>query len=110
LLCLREISSKAVLVGSNVNFIVTGTGTALGYQWFFNGMPLVEGGRISGSATLSLTVSQCSKFRRWWLLYGSQQSIEFRDEHDGIANTIDQRHAVGSLCGLEQRQPRIGRT
>jgi hypothetical protein len=49
--------SKAVILTSNATFTVTGTGTALGYQWCFNGTPLVDGGRISGSTSSTLTIS-----------------------------------------------------
>jgi alpha-tubulin suppressor-like RCC1 family protein len=50
-------SSRAVLIGSNASFAVTGAGTALGYQWYFNGTPLADDARIYGSAKASLTIS-----------------------------------------------------
>lgn len=49
--------SQAVLLGSNVTFSVIATGSALAYQWFFDGTPLSDGARISGSATSALTIS-----------------------------------------------------
>jgi hypothetical protein len=50
-------ASVAVLLGSNAVFSLTATGTAPGYQWYFNGSPISDGGRISGSATPTLSVS-----------------------------------------------------
>jgi len=50
-------SSQAVLLGSNATFTVTATGSALSYQWFFNGAPLSDGGRIGGSATPVLNIA-----------------------------------------------------
>ena len=51
-------ASQAVLLGGNATFTVTATGTEpLEYQWYFNGTPLSDSGRISGSTlpTLSIT-------------------------------------------------------
>ena len=50
-------ASEALLLGSNASFTVTATGTAPGYQWYFNGAPMADGGRISGSATPTLSVA-----------------------------------------------------
>jgi hypothetical protein len=50
-------SSQAILLGSNATFAVTAAGSISGYQWLFNGTPLSDGNRISGSATPMLTVS-----------------------------------------------------
>ena len=49
--------SQAVLAGSNEVFTVTAGGTNLNYQWYFNSNSLLDGGRISGSATASLVIS-----------------------------------------------------
>jgi hypothetical protein len=46
-----------VPLGNNGTFKVVATGTALGYQWYFNGTPLTDGGQISGSAAPTLTIS-----------------------------------------------------
>ncbi len=46
----------AVPPGKNASFTVGATGTALGYQWYFNGNPLTDGGQISGSASSVLTI------------------------------------------------------
>ncbi len=51
-------SNQAVLLGSNVTFSATATGSAvLGYQWTFNGLPLTDGGRVTGSSTTNLTIA-----------------------------------------------------
>jgi hypothetical protein len=50
--------SQSVFLGSNVTFAATAIGTTpLNYQWYFNGSPLTDGGRVSGSLTTSLTIS-----------------------------------------------------
>ena len=63
-------SSKAVLIGDPASFAVTGSGTALGYQWYFNDTPLVDGSRIAGSASSTLTLSnvQGSDAGGYWAL------------------------------------------
>ncbi len=49
---------KTVTVGAAATFTVTATGTApLTYQWRKDGVPLVDGGGISGSASAGLTVA-----------------------------------------------------
>lgn len=51
-------ASQAVLLGSNATFTVAAIGSGPpNYQWYFNGVPLSNGNRISGSATPTLTVS-----------------------------------------------------
>jgi hypothetical protein len=51
-------ANQAVLIGSNAAFNVTVTGMSpISYQWYFNGSPLFDDGRISGSATPSLSIS-----------------------------------------------------
>jgi hypothetical protein len=50
-------ASAAVPLGSNAAFSVAASGTALGYQWYFNGAPLSDNGRITGSATTLLSIS-----------------------------------------------------
>ncbi len=56
-------AAQGVFVGANVNFTVAATGTQpLGYQWLRSGVPMSDGGNISGSgtATLSITNVQAS--------------------------------------------------
>jgi len=44
--------------GQSVTFSVVATGThPLGYQWFKDGVALVDGGRLSGATTPSLTIT-----------------------------------------------------
>ena len=51
-------TNRAVVVGSNVTFAVTTTGSGpLNFQWFKNGSPLADGGNISGSTTNILKLS-----------------------------------------------------
>src|SRR5208283_1517094 len=55
---LGQPASQDALLGSNVTFTVTATGTGpLNYQWFFNGAPLSDAARITGSATPALSIS-----------------------------------------------------
>lgn len=57
LLVTGQSGSKAALLGSNVSFAVTVSGTAPQYQWYFNGTSLSDDARINGSATATLTIS-----------------------------------------------------
>ncbi|HTS19276.1 MAG TPA: LamG-like jellyroll fold domain-containing protein [Verrucomicrobiae bacterium] len=43
--------------GSSVTFSVAATGNSLSYQWLWNGMPLTDGGQISGATSSTLTIS-----------------------------------------------------
>ena len=49
--------SQAVLVGSNATFSIAASGSSLDYRWFVNGIALTDGGRISGSTTPALSIS-----------------------------------------------------
>jgi hypothetical protein len=50
--------SQAVLLGGNASFAVTAVGGGPpSYQWCFNGTPLTDGDRISGSATPALNIA-----------------------------------------------------
>jgi hypothetical protein len=52
--------SQTSLSGSNVTFSVAATGAQpLGYQWFKNGQPLVDGGGTAGSATVNSSMTYC---------------------------------------------------
>ncbi|MEO7300687.1 MAG: immunoglobulin domain-containing protein [Verrucomicrobiota bacterium] len=56
-LIMGQPSSASVLLGSNASFTVSATGTFLGYQWYFSGTPLSDGGRITGSSTPTLNIA-----------------------------------------------------
>lgn len=50
--------SRFVQLGSNTSFTVTAIGQApLSYQWYFNGAPLADDARLTGSATATLNIS-----------------------------------------------------
>ncbi len=50
-------SSLGVFLGTNISFTVTAIcPLPLGYQWYFNGTPLSDGGRISGSTSPILNI------------------------------------------------------
>jgi Alpha-tubulin suppressor and related RCC1 domain-containing proteins len=58
-------------VGTTIAFTTTVTGTPpIALQWFFNGVPLTDGGLISGSATANLTLSslQTNNSGLYWLV------------------------------------------
>jgi hypothetical protein len=50
-------ASQSVVVGANVSFDVWAAGNYLSYQWSTNGVPLVNGSRISGVVNSNLTIS-----------------------------------------------------
>jgi len=51
-------TNESVVVTSNASFSATLTGALpMSFQWYFNSMPLVDDGRITGSATASLSIS-----------------------------------------------------
>lgn len=66
----EQPASEAVLLTSNATFSVTDAGTFLSYQWYFNGTPLADDGRISGSTTANLTINnvQTSDAGRYWVV------------------------------------------
>src|SRR5512140_3792627 len=54
----QQPQSQSALAGTTVSFTVAATGkTPLSYYWSFNGNTLADGGRISGAATATLTIS-----------------------------------------------------
>ena len=54
----NQPTSQSVFLGNNSTFAATAVGTGpLKYQWYFNGVPLTDAGRISGALAPSLTVS-----------------------------------------------------
>jgi hypothetical protein len=50
-------TNQVVFLTSNLSFTVTAGGTAPVCQWYFNGTPLTDGGRVIGSATTSLNIA-----------------------------------------------------
>ncbi|HSY20212.1 MAG TPA: immunoglobulin domain-containing protein [Candidatus Acidoferrales bacterium] len=51
-------SNQVVNVSGNASLAVVASGTPnLAYQWFFNSLPLTDGGRVSGSATPNLNIA-----------------------------------------------------
>ncbi|MBX3734818.1 MAG: immunoglobulin domain-containing protein [Verrucomicrobiae bacterium] len=55
-----EPESQDVSAGTTVILRVAATGAGVRYQWLFNGQPLTDGGRISGSRSDTLTVAGVS--------------------------------------------------
>jgi alpha-tubulin suppressor-like RCC1 family protein len=76
--------SQSVLVGTNVTFSVVASGSALTYQWFFNGTPLADGPSTSGSATPTLTLSNVP------LAFAGTYSV-------GVANSLSATIATAHL-------------
>ena len=56
----QQPTNQAILAGGVAAFTVAATGNDLTYQWQKNGAPLTDGGRLSGSATSTLTVSNAT--------------------------------------------------
>lgn len=58
---LTQPTSQTQLAGAPASFIVQAHGTApLSYQWYFNGQPLTDSGRLTGSASNWLTIANVS--------------------------------------------------
>ncbi len=54
----KQPQSQTVFAGSNATFIVSAFGDGpVGYSWLFNGAPLSDNGRILGSQTPTLSIS-----------------------------------------------------
>ena len=55
---IAQPTNRTVSAGSSASFAATAVGSAtLTYRWRFNGLPLADGGGISGSGTPTLTVA-----------------------------------------------------
>lgn len=55
---LTQPASRTVTVGNTATFTATVGGAPLiSYRWFFNGAPLTDGGRFTGSTTASLNIA-----------------------------------------------------
>ena len=50
-------TSQTLCVGNTATFTVTATGNIASYQWRKGGIPLSDGGSISGAATATLTIT-----------------------------------------------------
>ena len=50
-------TSQTLCIGSTATFTVTATGNIASYQWRKGGIPLSDGGSISGAATATLTIT-----------------------------------------------------
>jgi hypothetical protein len=53
----QQPTAQTVTVGQNAQFTVTATGANLVYRWAKDGIDLVDGGRISGASTATLTIT-----------------------------------------------------
>jgi aryl-phospho-beta-D-glucosidase BglC (GH1 family) len=52
-----QTGSQTVCAGGTANFGVTATGSGLTYQWRKNGVPLSDGGTVSGATTTNVTLA-----------------------------------------------------
>ena len=58
ILSVTQPQDQSVFAGDTASFGVTVDGVApLGYQWYFNGVPLSDDGRVSGSTKTNLLIS-----------------------------------------------------
>ncbi len=64
-------SSLTVIAGQTAQFSITTVNALInGYQWYYNGAPLSDGGRLSGSGTATFTISnaQPSDAGNYWVV------------------------------------------
>ncbi len=55
---IMQPTNQSVLLENNATFSVTASGTPpLNYQWYFNGSPFRDGGRVGGSTTSNLNIT-----------------------------------------------------
>jgi hypothetical protein len=54
---LTQPANAGILLGSNASFTVSANGTALAYQWYFDGTPLTDNGHVTGSVAPTLTIT-----------------------------------------------------
>lgn len=54
----RELADQTVAGGARVTFTVAASGSNLGYRWYQDGVRLVDGNGIAGSASPTLTLAQ----------------------------------------------------
>ena len=54
----KELVPQTVQAGATVTFSVSASGSGLSYRWLLDGVPLADGGAVSGTATATLTITQ----------------------------------------------------
>ena len=54
---IRQPGNLAVFAGSNISFSATAAGSDPAFQWYLNGSPLADAGRVSGSTTPTLHIA-----------------------------------------------------
>lgn len=77
--------------GQSAQFSVVATGSNLLYQWLLDGVPLVEGGRISGAATATLSISnaQQSDAGSYSVVVSESGSPDLKTSSDGALLKVD---------------------
>jgi hypothetical protein len=53
----QPAAAQTICSGGSVSFNINVTGTALSYQWYKGGLPLSDGGNISGATSATLTIN-----------------------------------------------------
>jgi hypothetical protein len=54
----QELADQTATEGDTVRFSVVAAGTGLSYRWLRDGVPLADGGSVSGATTAALTLAQ----------------------------------------------------
>jgi len=57
----KELVEQTVQAGNTITCSVAASGTALSYRWFVDGVPLVDGGDVSGATTATLTIAHAQQ-------------------------------------------------
>jgi hypothetical protein len=74
---LRSPTNQILLAGTDFVLSATALGDQPGYQWWFNGAPLADGGRISGATSNSLTISlsQTNDTGSYWVTASNSSGV-----------------------------------
>ena len=72
------LGSQMKILGDSVTFLSPATGSLpISYQWFFEGTPLSDGGRVTGAANYALNITglQTNDAGHYWLVASNEAGV-----------------------------------